>query len=112
MNQRQTTRFDSLSLSEPLKKVSIILNNNKSIESFVINICSHGMRVSIPPENITDGIPGKNKKVNVCLIQGIKIEGTCVYVTRDQDNSISMGIYFFNPHDQNYLYELLGELAA
>jgi hypothetical protein len=33
--------------------------------------------------------------------------GMCVFATNDQDGSVSMGIYFYKPEEQNYLEKLL-----
>jgi hypothetical protein len=31
----------------------------------------------------------------------------CVYTTKEQNSNLSMGIYFYNPSEQNYLHNIL-----
>jgi hypothetical protein len=111
MNKRNAVRYDTQLLPESLSKVVISWEENYSIESSVENFCSHGIRVSIPSSSVPSVIPKKNDLLQVLIpidsSQQICFSGQCVYTTDKQDSHLSMGIYFYNPNEQNYLHNIL-----
>ena len=109
-DRRKTSRFDHGRVAEPLRKVRIILDKKAFIEARVVNLCSLGMRLSIPAGPFSGKIPEQNETVKICLPESIILTSICMYVTNNQDDSISMGLYFPNPNERNYLNDLLSEL--
>lgn len=107
MCKRHSVRYDSELLPKKLNKVTISLMGNSSIESHVVNFCALGIRISIPPLQFPIDFPKKNDTIKVYLpIVHMWLTGMCVYTAKEPDGSVSMGIYFYNPSDQNHLYNL------
>jgi hypothetical protein len=111
MNKRNTVRYDIRLLPESLSKVVISWEEDYSIESSVENFCSHGMRVSIPSMSGPLVFPKINDTVQVLIqidsSQQICFSGQCVYTIDEQDSNLSLGIYFYNPNEQNDLHIFL-----
>lgn len=108
MNKRNSVRYDSDLLLGGPSKVSISWEKNSSIESHVMNYCAHGIRVSIPPVLTPDDLPQKNDTVRVFMpIERLWLTGMCVYAEAEPEGSISIGIYFHKPDEQNYLSTFL-----
>lgn len=108
MNERFSVRYDAELLPRCLDKVILSWMENSSIDSSVVNCCAHGMKVSIPPLPFPTAIPQRNDTVMVLMpIDQIWFTGMCVYATSEHDGSVSMGIYFYNPKEQNLLHNLL-----
>lgn len=106
--ERNSIRYCSELLPENLSKVTISWGTDSSLESDVVNCCTHGIRVSIPPLGIMSDIPKKNDTVKVLIpIDDIWITGMCVHVANKPEGTVSMGIYFYHPTEQNYLHNLL-----
>jgi len=110
MNKRDAVRYSSKLLPESMSKVTILWDGNPPIEANVMNYCAHGMRVIIPPLHAPNK---KARESETVLVQVSSDEtwftGMCVSATKGQDSSISLGIYFYNPSEQNYLRELLNK---
>jgi len=107
MNKRHSVRYDSELLPKRLNKVSLSLMGNSPIESHVVNYCALGIRISIPPLAFPIDFPKKNETIKVLLpIDNTWLTGMCVYIAKELDGSVSMGIYFYNPCEQNHLYNL------
>jgi hypothetical protein len=68
------------------------------------------MRVIIPLEMSSAYLPKKNDAIKVKLpIVHVWLTGICIYVTNELDGSLSIGIYFYIPIEQNYLNKLLSK---
>jgi hypothetical protein len=113
MNNRNAVRYGSELLPESLSKVVISWAENSSFESSVENFCSHGIRISIPSQSVPMAIPGKNDTIRVLIPidsrQQVWFSGMCVYTTNEHNSHLSMGIYFYNPSEQNHLHNILYE---
>jgi hypothetical protein len=109
MRERNAARYAAGMLPNYLKKVTISWGVDCSVESDVVNCCAHGVRVLIPPQSFSMvDMPEKNNVVKVYIpIDHVWITGMCIYVTDELDCSVSMGIYFYHPSEQNYLNNLL-----
>ncbi|GFE62843.1 PilZ domain-containing protein [Geobacter sp. AOG2] len=111
MDQRHAIRYDSELLPKKLATTTILLGEDRSLESQVVNYCALGMKVIIPPAVIPDDPPKKNDTVRVLLpVTGgaqLWFTGMCVHAEKEQDGSVAMGIYFYNPTEQNHLHALL-----
>jgi len=106
--ERNSIRHYSELLPKSLSKVTISWGASSSIESDVVNCCSHGIRVLIPALQFPTDIPKQNDTVKILMpIDQIWLTGMCVYSTNDLDGSVSVGIYFYNPSEQNFLSNLL-----
>lgn len=111
MDKRNAVRYDIQLLPESLSKVVISWEENYSIESSVENFCSQGIRVSIPSLSGPSVFPKINDMVQVLIqidsSQQICFLGQCVYTINEQDSHLSIGIYFYNPNEQNDLHNFL-----
>jgi hypothetical protein len=108
MNKRNAVRYGSEHLPVSMNTVMISWEGVSPIESTVINCSAHGLKVLLPVVQAVSEMPGKNETVMVKIRNDKNwLTGMCVFATRDQDDLFSMGIYFYNPHDQNYLQDLL-----
>ena len=110
MRERYSTRHDIHMLPKSLRKVTVLWGIDHSIKCDVVNFCTHGMKVNIPPSLPQTTLPKKNDVVKVKLpIIDLLFTGMCVYVANDAEDAISMGIYFYVPLEQNYFNKLLSE---
>jgi hypothetical protein len=110
MKERISARYDIQSLPKSLSKVTIAWGADASVEANVANFCTHGMKVIIPVLMPPTGLPKKNDAIKVKLpIFQIWLTGICIYVTNELDGSVSIGIYFYVPIEQNYLNKLLSK---
>ena len=110
MRERYSTRHDIQLSPKNLRKVTILWGLDHSVKCDVVNFCTHGMKVNIPPPLPQTALPKKNVVVKVKLpIIDHLFTGMCVYVANDTEYAISMGIYFYSPLEQNYINKLLSE---
>jgi hypothetical protein len=110
MNKRDSVRYDSDLLPETLDKVIISWEGSPPVESNVLNCCSRGMKIIISTTSSLTNFPNKKDilKVHIPKIK-MSLTGMCVSVTKEADNSISMGIYLINPSEQNVFKDYLHE---
>jgi hypothetical protein len=108
MHERHSIRYDAELLPEDLKNVTVSWGENASFETAVRNCCALGIRVSLPPLTPHAGLPKKKDTVRVHMPIGRTwLTGMCVYAANEPDGSVSMGIYFYNPSEQNHLNSVL-----
>ncbi|NVN91970.1 MAG: hypothetical protein HXX11_15400 [Desulfuromonadales bacterium] len=108
MNKRNRVRYTSDLLPDSFKSVYVSWDNNCPVEASALNYCACGIRVFIPSILSSINIPRTNRPIEVLLpIDKKWLSGMCISSTNQQDGSISMGIYFYNPAEQNYLQDLL-----
>jgi hypothetical protein len=68
------------------------------------------MKVVIPALMPATDLPGKNDAIKVKLpVVHVWLSGICVYATNEPDDSVTIGIYFYVPIEQNYLNKLLSK---
>lgn len=108
MKERHSARYDIQSLPKSLSKVTISWGVDSSVEANVANFCTHGMKVIVPMAIYPTDFPKKNDAIRVMLpIVQVWLTGMCIYVTNELDGSISIGIYYYIPIEQNYLNKIL-----
>jgi|GEM_PF-1213325 len=111
MDKRHAIRYDIGLLPKKLATTTILLGGDLSLESRVVNYCALGMKVVIPPSGAPVEPPKKNDTVRVLLPvaadERLWFTGMCVHAAKEADDSVAMGIYFYNPDEQNHLYKLL-----
>jgi len=108
MKERHSARYDTHLLPKSLSKVTISWGVDSSVEANVANFCSHGMRVIITLAMSPADLPKKNDAIKVKLpIVQVWLTGICIYVTNERDGSVSIGVYYFVPIEQNYLNKFL-----
>jgi hypothetical protein len=108
MNQRNTVRYSSELLPGNLSKVTISWQGNSSIGSYVVNYSAQGINLLIPQVSTPLTIPGEGDTVMVLMpIDQIWLTGTCIFASKESDGSVSVGIHFDDPKEQNYLKDLL-----
>ena len=108
MNKRNFVRYGSELLPGSLSKATISWEGTAAIGSFVVDYCPQGMSLVIPPLSSPLYIPGEKETVKVLMpINQTWFTGQCVYARNEPDGSVSMGIYFSDPKEQDYLKDLL-----
>ena len=108
MNERNTVRYHSDLLPKSIRKVIVAWNGNSPIKANVVNCSAHGVKVLIPSSQALFEIPAKCSTVTVQIPKDKKsFTGMCVSAVTEQDGSMHMGIYLYNPDDQNYLQKFL-----
>lgn len=111
MKERRSVRYDTQLLPKSLSKVKISWEDELWVEANVANFCTHGMRIIIPALMSPVDLPKKNDAIKVKLpIVQVYLNGMCIYVTNEIDDSISIGIYYYIPIEQNYLNKLLSKM--
>ena len=111
MDKRKVQRHDAGLLLEDLTKVLLILPGKQEIQSSLEDISSQGLRVSIPPSAVAISVPQGNEIVEV-VFQAIQLRLTCkcIYSMHNQDGSLLIGFYVFDPDEQSKLREILDRI--
>lgn len=111
MDQRHAIRYDSELLPKKMTTTTLALAEDISVESQVVNYCTLGIKVVIPPSAAPAGPPKKNDLVRVLLPVAADerawFTGRCVHAMTKSDGSVDMGIYFHRPDEQDHLHTLL-----
>ena len=109
MNTRETARYQPDFFPSSMGKVTLLWDGSLPVEANVVNCSSHGIRVLILSLRDVFDIPKKEDTVRMRINQMWFI-GTCVFASSEEDGSISMGIYFYDPIEQSLLRNLLWTL--
>jgi hypothetical protein len=108
MNKRDRVRYTSDLLPNSFKTIFISWDNNSPIKASALNYCSHGIKISFPSFLSPIDIPQKNSTIKVQMpIKLNWITGKCITSTIEQDDSVTLGIYFNNPAEQSNFQNLL-----
>ena len=108
MNNRNYVRYDSEFFPVNMREVSISWEGSSPIVSNVVNYSAHGIRVSIPALLSPPDIPKKKDIVRVHMPIGqLWFTGLRIFAVNELDGSVSMGIHFYKPEEQNHLKELM-----
>jgi hypothetical protein len=68
------------------------------------------MKVIIPVALSSTDLPKRNDAIKVKLpIVKLWLTGMCIYVTNEPDGSVTIGIYYYVPIEQNYLNKILSK---
>jgi hypothetical protein len=111
MENRHEIRHDGDLLHESLSRVTLTLPDKLELAASVVDISSHGMKVSIPTSGVFLSIPGKNESVEVHFQAiGLQVSCRCIYVLCETKDNMFMGLYVFEPDQQDRLHELIEEL--
>lgn len=111
MQERAFIRYDARLLLEDLTRVVLVLPDKREIDSHIADISSQGIRVSVPPQSATLQVPQPNETVGI-IFKSIQLQITCrcIYSLNDQDGSMLMGFYVFDPDEQNKLRKILDRI--
>lgn len=108
MDKRKAVRYSSNLLPDGMSRATIQWDGGLQIETTMVSCSAQGMGVVIPPLHSLPRIPNKHENILVkLLIAEIWFTGVCVYAMSEEDGSVSIGIYFNNPYEQNHLQHLL-----
>ena len=108
MNRRDVVRYGSEELPGIMNKVTVSWEENTLNGAYVVNYCSNGVSITIPPFLNRAEMPGEQATVKVLMPIGqMWFAGKCVYVKTGPDGSVCMGIHFSDPKEQTYLKDLL-----
>jgi len=108
MENRHEIRHDGGLLNVNLSRVTLIMPDKLELAASVVDISSHGMKVSIPTSGVFVSIPGKNETVEVKFKAiGLQVSCRCIYVLCETKESMFMGLYVFDPDQQNRFNELV-----
>jgi hypothetical protein len=110
MENRLLNRYSLDEFPKIIPTVLLILPDKQEIESQLVDINSHGLKLSIPPTPLPLSIPRKAETAEVVL-QGSRLRLTCrcIYSTYNPDGSMFMGMHVFDPHQQDLLRAFLEE---
>lgn len=104
MNKRNFVRYNSDLLSPMLSKATLTWNGRASITSNVVNCSAQGINLRLPSLPIQSDIPAQNDEVKVLLpVHQRWFTGRCVHVERDSEGTVSLGIHFTEPSEQEIL---------
>jgi hypothetical protein len=110
MENRFFTRHSLDQLPGTISTVLLILPDKFVIESQLVDISSHGLKLSIPPTPIPLAIPRKAETADVVLhASRLRLTCRCIYSAYNPDGSMLMGMHVFDPHQQGLLRGLLEE---
>jgi hypothetical protein len=108
MNKRNSVRYGSELLPGSLSKVTLSWGEYTLIGSYVVNYCANGISIQLPATLSPAKLPKEKDTVKVLMpIDELWFTGTCIYIKKDSDTAVSMGIYFYIPEEQKYLRDLL-----
>jgi hypothetical protein len=108
MNNRDFVRYGSELLPGGLSKATISVEGKPVFGSHIINYSARGINIMIPPLPLPPGLPKVNDTVRVLMpIDQTWFTGRCIYSNKEQDGSVSMGVHFCDPKEQDYLKNLL-----
>ncbi|KAB0665008.1 hypothetical protein F6V25_10275 [Oryzomonas japonica] len=110
METRLVPRHRSDQLPDSLSTVLLVLPDRFEITSQLMDISCQGMKLAIPPTPVPLTIPRKTETVEVVFhASRLRVSCRCIYSSYNPDGSISMGMYVFDPHQQDQLRTLLAE---
>lgn len=108
MNNRNHVRYGSEQLTGSYRRVALSWQGKPLEGSYAVNYSAHGITVVIPAAAQRREIPAENDAVEVQLpVNQKRFGGRCVHCHREADGSLSMGIHFDDPADQECLQTLL-----
>ena len=108
MNKRDAVRYKSDLFPESMAKVTVSWDDFSPVVANVIDYGAHGLKVTIPSLQHPVEPPKKNNTVRVKLLMDeMWFSGMCISATREPDDSVTLSVYFYNPHEQNHLKKLL-----
>jgi len=108
MNNRDFVRYDSELLPGGLSKATVSREGKPAFGSYIINYSARGINVMIPPSQIPPELPRVNDTFRVLMpIDQNWFTGRCIYSNQEPDGSVSMGVHFCDPKEQNHLKDLL-----
>jgi len=111
MRERRSTRHDTQLIPNSLCKVTVSWAVDSTVEAVIVDFCAHGMKVLFELTQLPAAVPKKNDTIKVKLpIVQVWLNGKCVYVKREPGDSVSMGICYLVPIEQNDFKELLGKI--
>jgi hypothetical protein len=111
VDNRNVARYGVALLLENLTKVLLVFPDKHEIESCIVDISSQGLRVSVPPSDVSFSLPQKNETV-IVVFQSIQLQLACryIYSMYNRDCSMLLGFYVFDPDEQSKLRELLDRI--
>ena len=108
MEKRKAVRYPRVLLPAGMDAVTIQWEGDSQIESKMVTCSAQGVGISIPPAQVPDTIPNRNDTILVeMLLSNKRFTGLCVYSLSEEDGSVSIGIFFPNPYEQNLIQHLL-----
>lgn len=108
MNKRNFVRYGAEQLPGSLSKVTISWEGNASIGSYVVNYSPQGMGLIIPALLTPFTVPPEAGTVKVLMPVGkTRLNGQCVYARTEPDGTVSLGLHFSDPKEQEYLKNML-----
>jgi len=107
--KRKELRYENSALPYDLCNVFLKLPDGVEIIAKLNNICSCGMRFTLPTDEFYKpeiSWMGMDLVLNFPL-KNIEAQAECINVQKNQNNTITFGVYFQDPQQQKMFYELL-----
>ena len=90
--------------------VTIQWESGSQIEAELGNCSAQGVRAIIQSELVPETIPQPNDTILAKMLHTrVWLTGRCIYASGEEDGSLSIGIFFPNPYEQNHIQHLLYE---
>ncbi|MDD2540706.1 MAG: PilZ domain-containing protein [Desulfuromonadaceae bacterium] len=108
MERRVFKRYDADLLPEDVTRVKLIFPDKYEIEAGILDISSHGLRVSIPSSSVFLSIPQKDESVKIIFTATqLQVIGRCIYLMNGSSGSMLLGFYVLDPNDQSKLSKIM-----
>lgn len=112
MEKRNTARYIAAHLPVEMASALLVLPDNSIMEAAVVDISSIGIKLKVALPDARPMIPGPNDivKIRLLLSEQIELSSLCMWSDVLEQDFLDLGFYFYNPHEQNSLYELLSSI--
>ena len=108
MEKRNAARYAAVNLPAAMTSASLVFPDNSVMESTVVDISSIGIKLKVSPAGTPPIIPRQNDILKIRLLsKQIELTSLCMWSTALEQGIFDLGFYFYNPHEQNSLYEIL-----
>lgn len=107
--RRKEMRYDNSALPYDLCNVFLTLPDGLEIIAKLNNICSTGMRVTLPTDEFCESEKcwmGADLVLNFPL-KNIRANAECINIQKNSNKTITFGVYFVDSQQQKMFSELL-----
>ncbi len=113
-DKRLKPRYGRDELPSDLQICSVKFPDGRQFPSSLLNISHLGMKIRIQPRHyLIEDIYHKGNTMELQFpIIGVEMSGTCVHTEINSDQSVSIGIFIFNPFSQQRIKEMLKQVMV
>ncbi len=108
MERRVSKRYDADLLQEDETRVKLIFPDKYEIEASILDMSSHGLRVSIPSSSVFLSIPQQDETVKIIFTATqLHVIGRCIYLMNGSNGCMLLGFCVLDPDDQSKLSKIV-----